>query len=253
MKLTFLGTGTSQGVPVIACPCPVCQSTDPRDKRLRTAALIEHQGINIVIDAGPDFRQQMLRANVKNLHAILITHEHRDHIAGLDDVRAFNWIQKRPMDIWAEERVLVELQREYAYVFAEQKYPGIPEFSLHIIENQIFEILGIKITPIRLYHYKLPIYGFRIGNLTYITDANFIPEEEKEKIIGTKYLVINALRMQKHISHFSLPEALELINQFSPKKAFLTHVSHQMGFYKDVSKMLPDNVCLAYDGLEVLC
>ncbi|QKG79783.1 MBL fold metallo-hydrolase [Tenuifilum thalassicum] len=250
MKIVFLGTGTSQGIPVIACPCPVCQSTDPRDWRLRTSVLIEHEGINITIDAGPDFRQQMLRAKVKTLQAILLTHEHRDHIAGLDDVRAFNWLQKRPMDIYGEERVLKELQREYPYVFAEQKYPGIPEFNLHEINDQPFSIMGLKIIPIRAYHYKLPILGYRIGDFTYITDANFIPEEEKEKIIGTKYLVINALRKQKHISHFSLPEALELIGQLSPRKAYITHVGHQMGFYKDVSKELPDNVCLAYDGLE---
>lgn len=251
MKITFLGTGTSQGMPVIACPCPICQSTDPRDWRLRTSALIDYQGINIVIDAGPDFRQQMLRAKVKTLHAILLTHEHRDHISGLDDVRAYNWLQKRPMDIWGEDRVLTELKREYSYVFAEHKYPGIPEFELHSIDGQAFDVMGITITPIRVYHYKLPIYGFRIGDLTYITDANFIPEEEKEKIIGTKYLVINALRMQKHISHFSLPEALELISQLSPRKAFITHIGHQMGFHNDISKSLPENVCLAYDGLEL--
>jgi phosphoribosyl 1,2-cyclic phosphate phosphodiesterase len=251
VKITFLGTGTSQGMPVIACPCPICQSTDPRDWRLRTSALIEHHGTNIVIDAGPDFRQQMLRAKVKTLHAILLTHEHRDHISGLDDVRAYNWLQKRPMDIWGEVRVLTELKREYSYVFAEHKYPGIPEFELHSIDGQPFDVMGITITPIRVYHYKLPIYGFRIGDLTYITDANFIPEEEKEKIIGTKYLVINALRMQKHISHFSLPEALELISQLSPRKAFITHIGHQMGFHNDVSKSLPENVCLAYDGLEL--
>lgn len=251
MKITFLGTGTSQGVPVIACSCPVCQSSDSRDWRLRTAALIEHQGISIAIDAGPDFRQQMLRAKVKNLNAVLLTHEHRDHISGLDDVRAFNWIHKRPMDIWAENRVLNELQREYSYVFAEHKYPGIPEFALHPIDGHPFEIMGLTIVPIRAYHYKLPIYGFRIRDLTYITDANFIPEEEKEKIIGTKYLVINALRMQKHISHYSLPEALEVIAQLSPRKAFISHISHQMGFYADIAKTLPENVCLAYDGLEI--
>lgn len=251
MKITFLGTGTSQGIPVIACPCPVCQSADPHDWRLRTSALIEHHGTNIVIDAGPDFRQQMLRAKVKNLQAILLTHEHRDHISGLDDVRAYNWLQKRPMDIWGEARVLTELKNQYNYVFAEHKYPGIPEFELHSIDGQPFEVMGINIIPVRVYHYKLPIYGFRIGDLTYITDANFIPEDEKEKIIGTKYLVINALRMQKHISHFSLPEALELIAQLSPRKAFITHIGHQMGFHNVIAKTLPENVCLAYDGLEL--
>lgn len=251
MKITFLGTGTAQGIPVIACQCPVCASTDLRDKRLRTSALIEEQGVNILLDAGPDFRQQMLNANVKNLNAILITHEHRDHVAGLDDVRAFNWVQRQPMDIWAEDRVLEAIQKEYAYIFAERKYPGIPEVALHQVFEHPFDILGITVTPIRVYHYKLPIFGFRIGDLTYITDASFISEEEKDKIVGTRVLVINAIRFQKSLSHFSLPEALKLIAELSPRKAYITHISHQMGFYRDVSRQLPDNVFLAYDGLEV--
>ncbi len=251
MKLTFLGTGTSQGVPVIACNCPVCQSNDLHDKRLRTAALIEHKGSTIVIDAGPDFRQQMLNAKVKTLDSILITHEHRDHIAGLDDVRAFNFILKRPMDIWAESRVQEAIRNDFSYVFAEQKYPGSPEMIIHNIDGLPFSINDIKIIPIRAYHYKMPVYGFRIDNLTYLTDANFIPEEEKEKIVGSQYIVINALRKQKHISHFSLPEALKLISEFSPRKAFITHISHQMGLYADVQKELPENICLAYDGLSI--
>ncbi|MFP4555608.1 MAG: MBL fold metallo-hydrolase [Bacteroidales bacterium] len=253
MKLTFLGTGTSQGVPVIACTCPACQSTDPHDKRLRTAALIEHEDTTILIDAGPDFRQQMLRAEVKSLDSILLTHEHRDHIAGLDDVRAFNFIQKRPMDIWAEKRVQNAIKKDFDYVFAENKYPGVPDMRLNTIDGLPFNVNGINIIPIRAYHYKMPVYGFRFGDFTYITDANFISEQEKEKIIGSKYLVINALRKQKHISHFSLPEALKFIAEISPRKAFITHISHQMGFSKDVNKELPDNVCLAYDGLVVEC
>lgn len=253
MKLTFLGTGTSQGVPVIACSCPACQSTNPHDKRLRTAALIEYEDTTILIDAGPDFRQQMLRANVKSLDSILITHEHRDHIAGLDDVRAFNFIQKRPMDIWAEKRVQNAIKKDFDYVFAENKYPGVPDMRLNTIDGLPFNVNGINIIPIRAYHYKMPVYGFRFGDFTYITDANFISEQEKEKIIGSKYLVINALRKQKHISHFSLPEALKFIAEISPRKAFITHISHQMGLSVDVSKELPENVCLAYDGLVVEC
>ncbi|HNT41564.1 MAG: MBL fold metallo-hydrolase [Bacteroidales bacterium] len=251
MKITFLGTGTAQGIPVIACSCPVCASTDSHDKRLRTSALIEEQGINILLDAGPDFRQQMLNANVKNLNAILITHEHRDHVAGLDDVRAFNWVQRQPMDIWAEDRVLEAIQREYAYIFAERKYPGIPEVELHQVFGHQFDILGVTVIPIRVYHCKLPIFGFRIGDLTYITDGSFISEEEKDKIVGSRVLVINALRMQKSLSHFSLPEALKLVEELSPRKAYITHISHQMGFYRDVARQLPDNVFLAYDGLVV--
>ena len=250
MKFTFLGTGTSQGIPVIACQCPVCQSNDYRDKRLRTSALIEYNGVNIAIDAGPDFRQQMLNSKVKSLNAILLTHEHRDHIAGLDDVRAFNWIMQRPMDIWAEQRVQESIRKELSYVFADSKYPGIPEIVMHDFNGHPFEISNIKIVPIRGYHHKLPIYGFRIGDLTYITDANFIPEEEKGKIVGTKYLIVNALRRQKHMSHFSLQEALKFISDFSPRKGFITHVSHQMGLYADISNELPDNVCFAYDGLS---
>ncbi len=249
MRFTFLGTGTSQGIPVIACSCPVCQSNDPRDKRLRTSALIEVNGVTIVIDPGPDFRMQMLNANVKSLDAILITHEHRDHIAGIDDVRAFNWVQKRPMDIWAEPRVQECLHQEYSYIFAERKYPGIPEVIIHTIDGKVFDVSGVQILPVRCYHHQMPIYGFRIGDLTYITDANFIPEEEKEKISGSKYIVINALRKQKHLSHFSLSESLKLIKDFSPRRGYLTHVSHQMGFYKDIQKVLPENVCLAFDNL----
>ena len=251
MRLTFLGTGTSQGVPVIACPCPVCQSDQEKDKRLRASVYVEVNGVNILIDAGPDFRQQMLRASVKHLDGILLTHEHKDHIGGLDDVRAFNFVNRRPMDIYAEERVQDALKQEYAYVFAENRYPRVPEMNLFNVDGYPFEINGVKIIPIRCFHYKMPIYGYRIGDLTYITDANFISEEEKEKIVGSKYIVINALRKQKHISHFTLGEALKLIEEFSPRKAFITHVSHQMGFHADIQAELPRNVSIAYDGLVV--
>ncbi|SDC06305.1 MBL fold metallo-hydrolase [Williamwhitmania taraxaci] len=251
MRLTFLGTGTSQGVPVIACPCPVCQSDQEHDKRLRTSALVEVDGVTILIDAGPDFRQQMLRAHVKQLDAILLTHEHKDHIGGLDDVRAFNFVNRKPMDIYAEDRVQDALKQEYAYVFAENRYPGVPEMNLFTIDGYPFDINGVKVTPIRCFHYKMPIYGFRIGDLTYITDANFISEEEKEKVVGSKYIVVNALRKQKHISHFTLSEALKLVQELSPRKAFITHVSHQLGFHADIQAELPRNVVLAYDGLVV--
>ncbi|HSO87702.1 MAG TPA: MBL fold metallo-hydrolase, partial [Draconibacterium sp.] len=213
IEAIFLGTGTSQGVPVIACDCEVCSSTDEKDKRLRSSLLLKINGYNFVIDAGPDFRAQMLREQVNSLRAILLTHEHVDHIFGLDDIRAYNWTQKHPTDIYAEERVQEAIKTIFHYVFADFKYPGIPKMKLHIIENSSFQIDGIKFIPIRCYHHKLPVYGFRVGDLTYITDTNFIPDEELEKIIGTKILIINALRKEKHISHFNLEEALEVIQK----------------------------------------
>lgn len=251
LKITFLGTGTSQGVPVIACSCNACTSIDPRDKRLRSSILIDSEGKSIIIDTGPDFREQMLRENIKNLDAILYTHEHKDHTAGLDDIRSFNYLRQKPMDVYAEPQVIRSLQMEYAYIFAEKKYPGVPQVEIHSIENQGFRIDGIDIIPIRVMHYRLPVLGFRIGDFTYITDANYISEVEKDKIIGTRYLVINGLRRQKHISHFSLEEALKLISELSPKRAYITHISHQMGRYEDVQKDLPAGIMLAYDGLQI--
>jgi len=253
VKITFLGTGTSQGVPVIACECSTCLSDDPKDKRLRAALLVETGSNTIVIDAGPDFRQQMLRANVKKLDAIFLTHEHKDHIAGMDDLRAFNYKSQAAIDIYAEERVQHAVRKEYAYVFAENQYPGVPKMELHNIDNYDITISGDTITPLRIFHYRLPILGFRIGDMAYITDANYIPEETKEKVIGVKYLIINALRKEKHISHFSLTEALAFIEEISPRRAFITHISHQMGNHYDVIKDLPANVTLAWDGLEVDC
>lgn len=250
MKIKILGTGTSQGVPVIACNCPVCQSTDPNDKRLRTAALVQAGDVNIVIDAGPDFRQQMLREKVNDIDAILITHEHRDHIAGLDDVRAFNFMNQKPVDIYAEDRVQEAIKSDFSYSFADKKYPGSPQINLHSLTEEPFEIKGVKIIPIRAFHYKLPVYGFRIGDFSYLTDLNYISEEEKKKLHGTKYLVIDALRKRKHISHYSLSEALEIINELSPKRAYLTHISHQMGLHHDINEELPHGISLAYDGLR---
>ena len=251
MKLTFLGTGTSQGIPIIACKCPVCLSTDKRDKRLRTSVLIEVDGQTLVIDSGPDFRYQMLRANVEKLDAILFTHEHKDHTAGLDDVRAFNWVNKKAVDIYAEERVQASLKQEFAYVFAEFRYPGIPQLNLWTVENKAFNINGTQVIPIRAKHFRLPVYGYRIDDLAYITDANYISEEEKEKMQGLKVLVLNALRREKHLSHFTLSEALALIEELQPEVAYLTHFSHQLGFHEDVSKELPENVFMAYDGLQI--
>ena len=253
MKITFLGTGTSQGVPVIACECRTCLSSDHHDKRLRTSLLLETDHAVLVFDAGPDFRQQMLREHVTKLDSIILTHEHKDHISGMDDVRAFNYKSQDAIDIYSEERVQKAIKKEYSYVFSEFQYPGIPKMRLINIPENSFTVKGVQIIPIRVYHYRLPVYGFRIGNFAYITDANYIPEESKEKLFGVKYLVINALRKEKHISHFSLREAVDFIREISPKKAFITHISHQMGCYSDVSKELPPGISLAWDGLSFLC
>lgn len=251
MELTFLGTGTSQGVPVIACDCVVCKSNDKRDERLRSSVLVKINDKILVIDSGPDFRQQMLRENVKKLDALLLTHGHKDHISGLDDVRAFNYIQKKAIDVYAREDVHHTIKKEFSYAFAVDKYPGVPEINLHIVENKPFEIEGIEIIPIEVLHYKLKIFAYRIGNLTYITDANKISDNELSKIIGSKVVVINALRKTSHISHFNLKEAIEIINKISPSKAYITHISHLMGLYGEVERELPDNVKLAYDGLTI--
>ncbi len=251
LNLTFLGTGTSQGVPIIGCHCNVCSSQDSLDKRLRSSVLIRNESLSLVIDAGPDFRYQMLRESVDSLDAILLTHEHRDHIAGLDDVRAFNYIQKRAMDIFAEDRVLKEVREQFLYAFEEDKYPGVPNIKLNLIDENIFSIQGLSILPIRAMHYTLPILGFRIGDITYITDASFISESEKKKFSDTKILIINALRKEEHVTHFNLKQALHLIEEISPEKAILTHVSHQMGRHSEVQRELPDNVQLAYDGLQL--
>jgi phosphoribosyl 1,2-cyclic phosphate phosphodiesterase len=253
VKITFLGTGTSQGVPVIACECPTCMSTDPHDNRLRTSLLLETDGVTLLFDAGPDFRQQMLREKVRKLDAILITHEHKDHIAGMDDLRAFNYKSQDAVDIYAEERVQKAIKREFSYVFSEYQYPGIPRMRLNDIPDYSFTVKGIVITPVRVRHMNMEIYGFRIGDFAYITDANYIPEQSKEKLFGVKYLVINALRKEKHISHFSLREAIDFIREISPRKAFLTHISHQMGLHKDVSDELPPGIMLGYDGLSLVC
>ncbi len=253
MKITFLGTGTSQGVPMIACPCEVCTSENPKDKRLRSSILIQQEDLNIVVDTTPDFRYQMLRARITHLDAILITHSHKDHIAGMDDVRAFNYFQNRAVDIYATEATQLAIRREFAYVFAEKRYPGIPDIRLHTINSEPFEVKGLQVTPIHVMHYKMPVVGFRIGDFTYITDANFIDPIEKNKLSGTKVLVLNALRKKEHLSHFTLSQAIALSNEIGAEETYFTHISHQMGLYDTVQKELPAGKYLAYDGLEIHC
>lgn len=251
LKITFLGTGTSQGVPVIACPCEVCKSIDPRDNRLRTSILVEDEQTTVVIDSGPDFRQQMLRYGVKKLDGLLFTHEHKDHIAGMDDIRAFNYINQKPVDIYATVAVQEAIKREFYYAFDAIKYPGVPELNLITIENKPFQIGTITFTPILIKHYLLDIFGFRIGDFTYITDAKTIPEEEYSKIYGSKVLVLNALRKEPHVSHFTLDEAIHMMQLFAPDQGYLIHLSHQMGLHAEVEAGLPKGIKVAYDGMVV--
>ncbi len=250
MKLTFLGTGTSQGVPVIGCDCSVCRSADSRDQRLRCSVLFSNGDANLLVDAGPDFRQQMLREEVKRLDAILLTHEHNDHIIGMDDVRPFNFSSGRDMPVYASERVKEDLKVRFAYIFDHAPYPGAPRLSIHSIDkDQAFCIHGIEVLPIEVWHGKIPVLGFRIGDCTYITDANKIAAAELEKAHGSDILVLNALHHRKHHSHFNLKEALEMVEILQPRRAFFTHISHNMGQIEDINARLPEHVQLAYDGL----
>jgi phosphoribosyl 1,2-cyclic phosphate phosphodiesterase len=252
LKITVLGSGTSQGVPVITCNCDVCLSTNPKDKRLRSSILVSIGEKNIVIDTGPDFRQQMLRANVQSLEAVVYTHEHKDHVAGMDDVRAFNFKQKRDMDVFCNASTEVALRREFHYVFMHNPYPGIPKVHINRIQNEQFEVAGIPFVPVEVMHYELPVFGYRVGDFAYITDAKTIAPEEKEKLKGTKVLIVNALRKEEHISHFNLEEALAFIEEIQPEKAYLTHISHLMGLNDEVQALLPPNVEIAWDGLEFI-
>jgi len=250
LKITVLGSGTSQGVPVIACGCQVCQSDDPKDNRLRSSIMVTVNEENYVIDTGPDFRQQMLQNKVTSLRAILYTHEHKDHLAGMDDVRAFNYVEKRDMELFCSEQVEESLIREFYYVFESVKYPGVPSVNVNRISDEPFLLpCGYQVIPVEVKHYKMPVTAFRFGEFTYITDAKTISEEEKKKIRGSKVIMINALRIDEHISHFNLEEALAMINDLNPETAYLTHVSHLFAKHRDIEKMLPKNVYVAYDGL----
>lgn len=251
MIVKFLGTGTSQGIPVIACDCKVCTSLDFRDKRSRTSIHIEVDDLSINIDTGPDFRQQMLRERIKKLDCILFTHEHKDHTAGMDDVRSFNFKQKMDMPVYARDSVIEQLKREFSYVFAEKKYPGVPRIKPIEITNQSFNIGNTSIIPIEVLHYKLPVFGYRIKDFTYITDANYISDQELEKVMGTKILVLNALQKEDHISHFTLEQAVALAEKVGADQTYFTHMSHKMGLHDEVSQELPDSIAFAWDGLTI--
>ncbi len=278
-RLTFLGTGTSQGIPMIGCGCEVCCSTDPRDKRLRSSVSVEYGGLNILVDAGPDFRQQMLREGISHLDAILLTHNHKDHTGGLDDIRAFNYLEKKATVIYCEKYVEDSLRLEYSYAFAEKKYPGAPEWHVRNIDENPFTIISggkqemlswepgkgyarsisngeapihsVEIIPVRGMHYKLPVLGYRFGNIAYLTDMNHIPEAEFRKLQGLDHFIINCVRYGRHISHFSLEEAVAIAKKVGAKHSWLTHLSHQLPCHKKLAEELPENIQPAFDGLTI--
>ncbi len=251
LTITFLGTGTSSGVPMIGCSCEVCISTDPKDKRLRSSILVQSSTTTLVIDTTPDFRYQMLREEVNHLDAVVFTHPHKDHIAGMDDVRAYNFFTKKPMEVYANLLTQEAIKKEFSYVFTENKYPGTPRIHLNTIDTEPFLVGDIPIIPVLVRHLNMPVLGFRFGKFTYITDANYIDTDGMNKIRGSEALVLNALRKEKHISHFSLPEAQRLAEYLNIPHTYLTHMSHQMGKHADVNNSLPDYIQLANDGLKL--
>lgn len=251
MLVTFLGTGTSQGIPVIGSRHPVCLSANPKDKRLRVSVWIQWENYSYVIDCGPDFRQQMLRAECDKIDGILFTHEHADHTMGLDDIRPF-FFRQGDIDLFAHKRVFKALEQRFDYIFqTENKYPGAPSVNSHVIDNNPFSVGNIDVVPIEGFHYKLQVFGFRFKDFAYLTDMKTVSEAEILKLKGVEVLVVNALREEPHISHFNLSEALEFIEKVNPKRAYLTHISHHLGFHEEVSKQLPEGVFLAYDNLKI--
>ncbi|WP_412560769.1 MBL fold metallo-hydrolase [Winogradskyella sp. MIT101101] len=251
MKITFLGTGTSQGIPIIGSTHPVCLSDNPKDKRLRVSVLIEWDNFSYVIDCGPDFRQQMLKVNVAKIDGIVFTHEHADHTMGLDDIRPF-FFRQGDIDLYAHKRVFKALKKRFDYIFtSEAKYPGVPSVRTHEVKNKPFELGNLNVVPIDGLHHKLQVFGYRFKDFAYLTDMNFVPDMEVDKLSNLEVLVVNALRIKPHLSHFNLEEALDFIERVKPKRAYLTHISHHMGFHDDVQQNLPDNVFLAYDNLQI--
>lgn len=251
ITISFLGTGTSSGVPMIGCECPVCLSEDPKDDRLRSSILVQSASTTLVVDTGPDFRTQMLREKIRKLDAVIFTHPHKDHLAGLDDIRAFNFFNKRSIDVYADSLTEEAVRRDFYYAFSDTKYPGIPELDMHTITQEPFMVGDIPVIPILVWHLKMPVMGFRFGKFTYITDANKIDPEQMDKIRGSEVMVLNALRKEKHISHFNLQEAIEMVNELNVPAAYFTHLSHQMGKHEEIEPELPEGIHLAYDGLKI--
>ena len=247
-----MGTGTSSGVPMLGCSCPVCRSADPRDKRLRASVYVEYEGLKLLVDAGPDFRSQMLRENISHIDAILLTHNHKDHTGGLDDVRSFNYFEKRAFPIYCEPYVQASLRQEYAYAFEEHPYPGAPQYDLHTIGEEPFKINGVEIIPVRALHYMLPVLGFRFGAFGYLTDASSISDEQIEKFRGVDIFVVNTIRYEKHISHFNVAEAMQVVEKVGARRSFFTHLSHQLPAHEAFKAALPPGVEPAYDGLQLV-